>query len=456
MSSFSTKILSKNSIINLLFSSLIVSFIAGNLVLNLNVLLIIVASIIFYKEEIFIIDFDLFDKILIFLFVYILICGLVNSLNYYRSEFDNDFTVLKKSIFFLRFLIFFFIIKFLIKKNIINFKFFFYISSAGVIFVCADIIYQLIFGYDIFGYDIDPDPKKAAGRRLSGPFGDELIAGSFIQRFSLISLFSVTIFFKFKKSYVKYFLTMSLILLFITSLVLSGNRIPLIFFVITIICLIIFENNLRKFLIPFILIVFTIIFSIYNLNNDVRNHFHGFSKKLVQILLPLSKKHLLTNEEEEEYKNYQFYTFEYNGKKYKITNSHLKEFKTGYVTWLDKKIFGGGVKSFKINCPKAKTINCSSHPHNYYLEILSSLGLFGFMIIFILFILLFLRSFVTKYFKNSHLNNFNLITPFIFLFFAEIFPIKSTGSFFSTGNATYIFLILSILISLIQYKNKIE
>ena len=29
------------------------------------------------------------------------------------------------------------------------------------------------------------------------------------------------------------------------------------------------------------------------------------------------------------------------------------------------------------------------------------------------------------------------------LFFAEIFPIRSTGSFFTTGNATYIFLLLS-------------
>ena len=136
-----------------------------------------------------------------------------------------------------------------------------------------------------------------------------------------------------------------------------------------------------------------------------------------------------------------------------MTNSHLKEFKTGYMTWLDKKIFGGGIKSFKINCPKAQTTNCGSHPHNYYLEILSNLGLVGFVIIFILFSLIFFKTFIVKYFKNSNLNNYHLITPFIFLFFSEVFPIKSTGSFFSTGNATYIFLLLSIIIPLSKVKN---
>ena len=52
--------------------------------------------------------------------------------------------------------------------------------------------------------------------------------------------------------------------------------------------------------------------------------------------------------------------------------------------------------------------------------------------------------------KNNH-----IITPFIFLFIAEIFPIKSTGSFFTTGNATYLFLILAILIGLTRL-NSIE
>ena len=34
------------------------------------------------------------------------------------------------------------------------------------------------------------------------------------------------------------------------------------------------------------------------------------------------------------------------------------------------------------------------------------------------------------------------------LFFAEIFPFKTTGSFFTTGNATFIFFIIAIIVSL--------
>ena len=44
----------------------------------------------------------------------------------------------------------------------------------------------------------------------------------------------------------------------------------------------------------------------------------------------------------------------------------------------------------------------------------------------------------------------------MFLFISEIFPIKSTGSFFTTGNATYIFLIMAILIGLRNQDNLIE
>jgi len=446
MLSFSTNIINKYFIINFLFSSLIISFIAGNLVLNLNIVLIIIASIFFFKKNKIPFNLDFIDKILIILFSYILLCSALNNIYYYKDGSVDNFSIFLKSILFLRFLLFYFIVKFLIKENIINFKIFFITSFASVVFVCADIIYQLVFGYDIFGY-------KAIQRRLYGPFGDELIAGSFIQRFSLFSLFLVPVFFKFKKNYTKYIFTFALICLFLVSIILSGNRIPLVFFILSIFGIIIFEKKLRKLLLPFTFITVSIIFLAYNLSENYRNHLLSFKVKTSQILMPLSSKNLLTAKDEKNYENYKFYTFEYKGQKYKMTNSHLKEFKTGYMTWLDKKIFGGGIKSFKINCPKAQTTNCGSHPHNYYLEILSNLGLVGFVIIFILFSLIFFKTFIVKYFKNSNLNNYHLITPFIFLFFSEVFPIKSTGSFFSTGNATYIFLLLSIIIPLSKVKN---
>jgi O-antigen ligase len=444
MTLFSTKILNKYFIINSLFSLLIFSFIAGNLVLNLNVILLMITSIFFFKKRIFQFKIDLFDKILITLFTYILLCSALNNIYYYKEGSIDDFSIFLKSLLFLRFLLFFFVMKFLIIENIINFKIFFLTAFVGVTFVSLDIVYQLATGYDIFGY-------IALSRNLSGPFGDELIAGSFIQRFSIIALFLIPIFYKFKKNNYKYILTFALICLYLFALILSGNRIPMAFFILIIIGIIIFEQKLRKLLFFFIVISSSIIFFTYNSNENYRLHLLTFMETAKGVFLPFSSKNLLTNEEAEKYKDFEFYTFEYKNKKYKMNNIYLKEFKTGYILWSDKKLFGGGMKSFKVNCPKAK-INCNQHPHNYYLEILANLGLFGFFIIFILFSLIFIKTFIAKYFKKSNLNNNHLITPFIFLFFAEIFPIKSTGSFFTTGNATYIFLLLSIIIPLSKVK----
>ena len=53
----------------------------------------------------------------------------------------------------------------------------------------------------------------------------------------------------------------------------------------------------------------------------------------------------------------------------------------------------------------------------------------------------------------SVLKNNHIITPFIFLFLIEIFPIKSTGSFFTTSNATFIFLIIAVIIALARKEN---
>tara|TARA_B100001063_G_scaffold22490_1_gene17140 strand:- start:1261 stop:1563 length:303 start_codon:yes stop_codon:yes gene_type:complete len=96
------------------------------------------------------------------------------------------------------------------------------------------------------------------------------------------------------------------------------------------------------------------------------------------------------------------------------------------------------------------------HPHNYYLEILTETGIIGLVVILSVFILILYRSFYSKYFSNLILKENNIIVPFIFLFLVEIFPIKSTGSFFTTGNTTYLILIMAILIALINTNNSIE
>ena len=97
---------------------------------------------------------------------------------------------------------------------------------------------------------------------------------------------------------------------------------------------------------------------------------------------------------------------------------------------------------------------CATHSHNYYLELLSEMGLFGGSLMFSFLIILFRRSvyLIKKYRKEINLNLI-LTIPVITVIFIEIWPIRSTGSFFTTWNATFFWIIAAMLLSKKEKKN---
>ena len=133
-------------------------------------------------------------------------------------------------------------------------------------------------------------------------------------------------------------------------------------------------------------------------------------------------------------------------------NTYIKEIHNGFLSFAfdSKKIFGGGIKSYKISCPKFSKFSCANHPHNYHIEILVSVGILGYLLLIILvlkFLIVFKSSYVNKT-KRDQL----IFLLFSTLFLVEFFPIRTTGSFFSTANATYLFIMMAIAISLSQKK----
>ena len=79
-----------------------------------------------------------------------------------------------------------------------------------------------------------------------------------------------------------------------------------------------------------------------------------------------------------------------------ISSGHGVVFLTAIDIWNDNIFWGNGIKSLRTKCKdKLHLPNriCTSHPHNYYLEILSDTGIFG-MLIFLLSILLLFRSII--------------------------------------------------------------
>lgn len=419
-----------------------VSFIAGNTIINLNLLLIVILGIYHYGKKIFSFEYSLIDKLFLYFFLFTIFGAIVNDLNYYLnfkefSDWKGNFSTTLKSLAYFRFFIFYLIIKQLIILKNINFKLFFISGAFFSFFVCLDIFYQIYFGRDIFGYE-------SVSRKFPGPFGNEPIAGGFILRHSLLALFLFPIYFKFKSKIRLAFLILFILLIYTTAIIISGNRISLIFFIFLIMLTCLFQKNLRKIFFPFLFFLLLSFSLLFNFNTKIKLNFLNLKYQITEIVSLFG-----------------VYNNDKKFSKIEGLETYLDQFKSFEKTWLLNKYIGGGIKNFRFNCHIAekKQLNsdykCNMHPHNYYLEILSETGLIGFIFLIAAFGLSFYKIFFKRYFKHLS-ENYNITSVFYLLLFVEIFPIKSTGSFFTTGNATYIFLITGILVGLLSRDKIIE
>ena len=416
----------KHKIINFLFLFLPLSFIAGNTFINTNIILLIIISLIFFHKRIFLISINIYDKILLAFFLVVLFSGVLNSyLFYFPEESMYAKEILVKSFLFLRFVLVYFILRYLIQNNILIMKYFFISAALCSLFVTLDVILQFITGRDIFGYE-------NFDRRNPGPFKDEAVSGAYLQRFSLFSFFLFPIFFqKIKKD--KYFIFLiPIFFLTFCAVLFSGNKFPFVMFALSIVILFFLIGRFKKLSITLLIICPLVFIFSYKYSFQVQNNFSSFFNNISQI------KIYVTNVA----KNFK------NVENIEVPNVWLKEMHVGMLAFEQKKIFGGGLKSYKVACPRiTQKYSCNTHPHNFHVEILVSTGIIGYLLLLILFLKFTYSLFIKNYYsykKNDQL----LLNLFFTLFFIEVFPFRTTGSFFSTTNATYFFIIMSITISL--------
>ena len=218
---------------------------------------------------------------------------------------------------------------------------------------------------------------------------------------------------------------------------------PLLLFLITLGFFSIFKlETLKYFILILIISLLSISFfkSIKPSINQNINHFQASIKNMVFITNKIIKGE-----------------FEDSDRQRNDFPEQFREFETSYDTWKMNKFIGGGVRSYRFNCTMRKNIEineritCNTHPHNYYLEIISDLGIFGLLLIIFLFSIILIKS-IKKVCLKTNTNNV-VAYPFLMVFFAEIFPIKSSGSFFYTLNSLIIFICLAILVTLIKKDN---
>ena len=321
-----------------------------------------------------------------------------------------------------------------------------------IIFVILDTLYQFTqynpeygFGKDFFGF------KSNWYGRLTGPFGNELIPGAYLTRFSFLGL--IFLFIKLhNKKYMRYLGILYLSAIGLTIFA-TGERMALATFLMGLIFLLIFYNGKRMIFFISLIIIPSLIFITQKMH-PIYNDFVILESTPQHLGLKIKKSYKcgdsLTNQCS------------------KIINvqpnflSIIKDFGSSpygeiYLTSLsmfkDNKILGIGLNNFTFLCKNnskyknlIKNYECASHPHNIHMQWLTEAGIIGFIIfsiyLFYISYLIIIRNF----------NNYSIIglTPLLIMFW----PIMSTGSLLKNWNGVSTFFIIGICLSLSKIKIK--
>ena len=409
-----------------LFSFLPLSLIIGNSAINLNILIIDLLFLFtcYYQK-----NWSWIKNKYLYFFIFIWIYLILNSIistNVYTGTFDEitkqnvypQKDSIVRSIGFVRFFILLFAFQyfFVHPKKIFD-KIFFYWSIV-IFIVFVDIIFERIFGFNLFGF------KSLSSHRVVSFFKDELVVGGFVLSFAFIIsgyLFELT-----KKNPKQKIFAIVFFCLSIICIYLSGERsnfIKALF--ITFFMLIMVNNSYlyikKKYIL--LLIIFGILTPFF-ISENIYNRQVGFFKNI--------KKY-----------NQGSYSYEKFGHM-----KHFAHYDTSWQIFKDYPISGIGNSKFRYVCHNKKYFNakieysyqrCSNHPHQIHFEILSEEGILGYLIIIFTIFHILLNSFKI-YFKKGNIINLASIL-FVLAFFIPLLP---SGSFFSTFNASMFWINLSL------------
>jgi O-antigen ligase len=320
--------------------------------------------------------------------------------------------------FFLFFLFFIMIVK--LDESFFN-KLIFFFKLILIIF-SSDIVYQVWNdGRNIVGLV----PGGNDPRRFSGFFGHEIIAGTYL--FFLAVPIISDILYKFNSNnFITKFVNVFFIIIVSSAITLTGDRLATIFYFFLIIIATFFFFNYKK-IISFVLVLFTFLFFIFIFNSDVQNRY----KETISDIKNL--------------KQFGYYRL----------------FSSSFNIWQNNKIFGVGLKNYRITCnvntkdqfTDLPTL-CSTHPHHNWLELLVETGIVG-TILFLVFIINIAKYVYSRKFIFNKKNNIyagyaiGLLMTLVFF----LWPIKSSGSMFASIFMSYIWFNLGLLFSLLKVKN---
>jgi O-antigen ligase len=298
----------------------------------------------------------------------------------------------------------------------------------------------------VIGNFLDINKSLSYGR-ANNLFGEEEIMGSYVVRI-LPLIIGISFLLDMPK---RNFINLAILLIAGSLIIISGERTAFGYFFF-LLAFYFFIN--RKQILFFIVIFFTITLILYNYNsNSITRIF------TLTISQQKNSGHILSFRHE----------------------AHIL---TAHNMFLEKKLFGHGLKSFRNLCDQeqyntylnerkfsyikknpliplpddiSQVVNgCSTHPHNIYFQFLSEIGLIGFMLFFIFFFFIcfklynFFKDFLNNKIQCS--NNYIASSFFLFAIFTSMFPIFPSGNYFNNWLLIINALPLGFYLSIIKKK----
>ena len=362
-------------------------------------------------------EFDLYKNKFIIIFglfiTYLIFRGLFSEYPYESLIKYNG------PVFYFRYLFFILGVQYLITHNSKLIKIFSVVLVSVIIFTVLDGYLQWLTGQNIFGF-------KSNSIRVTGIFNDEEILGHFLSHvvplaFSLL-VFTYGINHK-KIILYMFFLIISEVMIFITN-----DR----------------AGFLKIFQFTLILVILSSHFKVYRLI--------AFFISIITILLILN---LSTNSTKRYFETLNDVSSTYIPYM-PWTPAHERHFSVAIDMFKENPIFGQGPQMFKTLCqiiPKYIK-NCTSHPHNYWIQTLGELGAVG--VFFLLIAFIYLSFVLLKHLIGILNKNKSFILPdhllaIYALIFIFLWPLIPHQSFYNNWLNVLVYLPVGFLL---YFKNK--
>ncbi len=401
--------------ISLIPLSLAISIFAADLLTSLSGLILIAK---FFEKKSRNIFYSIKREAIYFILLYLIIIISLILTNYKEKSFLASFFYFRY--FFLSVSIFY-----LLKKYDLFFEFFYKTFFLSIGLVIIDALFQYAFGFNLLGYKV-VIYESGDINYISGFFNEEKKLGSYLVRFFPLIL-GIIYFLKPKISTKIEFTILITISLFI---LLASERTAL--FLLLVIYFFYFLISTKKIIfVSFIIIVFSLFFSF---EKSLLYKYVNFTLEQTGLdLLLQTKQHPIDKD------IIRYYSYEHENLSY-----------TGLVAFKKNFMFGTGVKSFYSYCNdkiqkfqfadgyRNNRLVCSTHPHNTYVQILSEIGIFGFCMIFFLFLKIMLVNLKILLTRNKD----NIIKSYFFLnlsIIINLMPLIPSGSFFNNWICLIIF-----------------